>query len=100
MSSGFYNLGSLTLGLLAWAIPVWIMGHWKRRRELGHIASFFACSLALCFQMFEAWHRLEIGDVAALLDTWGAVCFVAKVLLAVTVVLNLWAAFVGRSEPE
>lgn len=97
MSSGFYNVGSLVLGLLAWGVPVLAVNKgW--RNGLPHVASMGLCGLSLCFQMFEADHRIKLGDFSALMDTWGAVTWVGVVLLAVTVGLNLLLACANRRE--
>lgn len=81
------NIGSILLGLVAWAIPVAAICGKKHRPGL----SFALCSISLAFQIFYTQHLVSIGDWSAIEDTHYAVTLAAAVLLTITVVLNLIA---------
>lgn len=89
---GLLNVGSLTLGLLAWVLPsISIMKHKKENHRNWFIYSLLsvsACSVSLWFQMLYNHHLVQIEDWSALMDTTGALVMVATVLVVVTVVLN------------
>jgi len=53
------------------------------------VASFSACAISLCMQIFYTDYLVNIADWAALLDTSHAVAWVAWVLLIVTMILNV-----------
>lgn len=90
--SVFLNLGSLVFGMAAWILPaIGIAQHHKiphRRFAVLVAASFAACAAALCLQIFEMNHRINVKDWAALMDTAHAVALIALILLVVTIVLN------------
>jgi len=86
------NLGSLALGLLAWALAAvnLLRCHeaGKRNGVFFSAASLSACAASLCLQIFSIEHLVKSGDWSALLDTVPAVARAAALLLAVTVILN------------
>ena len=90
--SGILNIGSLTLGLIAWMIPAIVMCKQKKKdgtrkfRVIG--ASFISCIMALLLQIFEIRHRVDIHDWTALLDTMDVLSGVAVILVMITVILN------------
>jgi hypothetical protein len=87
------NPGSLVLGLIAWILPVVNLIQYKkynyRNWAIRSIISMSACSISLCFQIFYNNHLVKIKDWTALMDTTGALVFVASVLLIVTIILNV-----------
>ena len=89
---GLLNLGSLVLGLIAWILPVVNLMRYEKHNHRNWIAlammSISACAISLCFQIFYNLHLVNIEDWSALMDTTGAVAFVAAVLLIVTIILN------------
>lgn len=94
-TSALLNLGSLFLGLMAWIIPILTM---KNSRKYGikrfynsTIVSFSACISSLCLQLFEINHRVEIGDLSAIMDTIGTLRWVALTLAVITIMLNTLA---------
>ena len=89
MDSIFHNLASIILGLIAWGLPIVYLFVGKRR-GLFCCGSFALCALSLYFQLREVMYRTNIGDFSALMDTINAVNFCAAVLLAVTLVLNVF----------
>ena len=95
MGAGWMNLASLLLGLAAWALPVAAMA--LRRKAGGRLGSVLVsfsalfCALALYVQIRCQNHLVEKGDISAILDTSGALVFVAGVLLGVTAVLDVIA---------
>lgn len=93
MTSIFHNLASILLGITAWALPVICLMR-RGRWELLCCGSWFSCVLSLYFQLREVLHRVDIGDLSAVMDTIGAVVFCAAVLMAVTLVLNLMTLLV------
>lgn len=89
------------MGLVAWSLPiVAICGKRKAadRRMLCMAASFTAAAVSLCLQLFEIAHRVSISDWSALLDTMPFLCKVAVLMVAVTVLLNLFLLAVCRSD--
>ena len=97
---GLLNLGSLVLGLIAWILPVVNLMRYKKHDHRNWVAlsimSISACAISLCFQIFYNYHLVKIEDWSALMDTTGAVAFVAAVLLIVTIILNAITLIVYR----
>jgi len=94
------NLGSLVLGLIAWILPVVNLMRFKKHGNRNWVTfsviSISACAISLYFQIFYAYHLVKIEDWSALMDTMGAVAFVAAVLLIVTIILNAITLLVYR----
>lgn len=87
----FLMIGSLALGLIAWIFPVInIMQSKKNNKNWAVISilSISACAISLYFQIFYSNYLVEIGDMAALMDTTGASSFLSVVLLVGTIILN------------
>ncbi|WFA09066.1 hypothetical protein [Tissierella sp. Yu-01] len=89
---GWFNVGSLLLGLISWLFPIiniirYIRGNQKNWITLS-ILSMGACIISLWFQIIYNHYLVEIEDWSALMDTMGAVVFSASVLLIVTIILN------------
>lgn len=90
--TNFLNLGSIILGLTAWALPIAkLMGY--RKHDPYHwsvftILSLSAAAVALLFQIMYTNHLVSIEDWSALIDTSRVVSFVSTVLIAVTILLN------------
>lgn len=86
-----YNLGSLLLGLAAWALAC--PGIYRPRTipSAGWLPclSFSCCAVSLLLQLYEIRRRIRIGDYSAVLDTIGGITFCAATLVIVTVILNL-----------
>ncbi|UFT98434.1 hypothetical protein KO561_14690 [Radiobacillus kanasensis] len=95
------NLGSLVLGLIAWILPVVNLMRNEKHDNNNWIAlsmmSISACAISLCFQIFYQYHLVIIEDWSALMDTTGALVFVATVLLIVTILLNAITLIVYRN---
>lgn len=89
---GWLNLASLVLGLIAWILPVVNLTRENKSENKNWvvlaIVSISACSISLCFQIFEIYYRVTVEDWGALLDTMYAVAFASATLLLVTVILN------------
>lgn len=86
------NVGSILLGLAAWAIPLMQLARvGKSYGGWDHIASFSFALLSLALQFFEIKVRVNDGDWSALMDTVPALCVVVLFFLAVTMVLNIAA---------
>ena len=98
MNYGWLNLGSLLLGLAAWACPVIYLI--KRNRTQGKDCCIFtmisvsACAVSLFFQIVYQDYLVRIEDLSALMDTSHATVAVSAVLLAITLALNLITVFV------
>lgn len=91
----FLSLGSLILGLIAWILPFVQFKNSKNiNRAVLSFLSISACAISLYFQIYNYNYLVEIGDLAALMDTAGASSFVSAVLLAVTIVLNAINLFI------
>ena len=101
---GLLNLGSLVLGLFAWALPVVILmqyrNHGRRNWLALSIMSISASAFSLWFQILEINHPVKIADWSALMDTTSAVAWVSAVLLIVTVLLNAITLIVYRDRTE
>ena len=88
--SMYFNLLSICLGLLAWALPLIYL--WRKKHR-----EFFTCGSLLCvvfslfFQLQEVLNRVHMRDFAAIEDTIGAVCFCAAVLVWTALILNILA---------
>jgi cytochrome c oxidase subunit 4 len=96
-TSVLLSLGSILLGLIAWAVPILSMKHPEKygiKKCCNFIiVSFGACVASLCLQFFEINHRVEIEDWSAIMDTIGTLKWVAVILAVITLILN---AFVLR----
>lgn len=96
---GLLNVGSIVLGLIALILPVVeLMRFNKTDQKNLSVISLSACSISLFFQIFYNYHLVKIGDWSALMDTMGAVTFVAAVLLIVTIALNVIALIASRGK--
>ncbi|MPW27075.1 hypothetical protein GC105_14935 [Alkalibaculum sp. M08DMB] len=97
---GLLNIGSLVLGLIAWMLPVANLMRYEKHDHRNWIAlsimSISACAISLCLQILYNYHLVKIADWTALMDTTGAVAFVATVLLIVTIILNAITLIVYR----
>lgn len=91
--SAFFNTGSLILGLLAWIIPFIAIKRPPKKDNWTAFSplSFGCCGAALILQLFEIRHRVQIQDWSAILDTIGAIVWVSVILLAFTILLNIFA---------
>lgn len=87
---GLLNLGSLGLGLVAWILPIVNLINYRNKNNwtFRAILSLSSCAIAIYFQMIYSNYLVKIEDWSALMDTAGAVNFVAGVLLAATILLN------------
>jgi cytochrome c oxidase subunit 4 len=90
--SGLLNLGSIVLGLIAWVLPIANLMRYDKARHRNwaalSMASFSACTVSLCMQIFYGNHLVKIEDWPALMDTSSAVTLVSIILTVVTVILN------------
>lgn len=93
------NIVSLILGACAWlfaglaiATPKVFASH---RNTL---VSFGLCAASLVFQFFEMYHRVLLGDYAAIEDTIRAVLIASVVLVFITVILNLVAVAKAKNK--
>jgi len=93
--SAFFNVSSLLIGLVAWALPLSTI-FTMRYRAAYPTVSFGLCSLALLLQLMEAQNRVRLHDWSALEDTWYAVVFAGIVLLLVNLVLNIVAYVIAK----
>lgn len=87
------NIGSILLGLGAWAIPLAQLARvGKLSGGWDHVASFSLALLSLTLQFFEIKVRVNDGDWSALMDTVPALCMVVLLFSVVTMLLNIAAA--------
>lgn len=102
MGYTWLNLGSLLLGILAWALPATAL----LRKPIGKslmrtiLFSLGACSLALLMQIGYQNHLVNIGDWTALEDTSGALLWVSTVLVLVSLLLNGLLLARARLQPQ
>lgn len=91
MDAGWLNIGSLLFGLFAWGLPGFELMREKisgKRRMAVIVASFSACAIALCFQLYYNYYLVRVEDWSALMDTMLAVIYAASVLSVITIFLN------------
>ncbi|GGD08460.1 hypothetical protein [Pontibacillus salipaludis] len=97
---GYLNLASLFLGILAWSLPVVNLMRDQSKATNKWMAlsvmSFSACGISLVCQILYTYHKVSIGDWAALMDTMYAVAIVSSLLLIVTILLNALTLIVYR----
>ncbi len=86
--SAILNLSSIILGSIGLLIPVIALKGVKFPLSFT-LYSFIACTLAIILQLYELRHRVEIGDISAVMDTINAICSVSLVLLIGTIVVNV-----------
>lgn len=94
--SAIYNLSALALGLTAWIIGFCLI--FSRKRRPWFMLTSLACmGTAMVLEYYELRHRLEIGDLSAVMDIYPTMAWVTLVLLTVTVGLNGIALLKNRS---
>ena len=89
--SAIYNLSALALGLTAWIMGLWLI-FGKKRYPWLILLSF----TAMVMEYYELRHRLETGDLSAVMDIYPTMAWVTLVLLTVTVGLNAIALLKNR----
>ena len=92
---GFFNVASLLLGLVAWALPISTIIT-RRYRAAYPSASFGLCSLSLLLQLMQVQNLVRKQDWSALMDTWYAVVFAGIVLLLVNLVAHIVAFAIAK----
>lgn len=92
---GSFNIASLLLGLIAWALPVAAIACGKNAVLLSSV-SFALSSLSLLFQIFYTQHLVEIRDWSAIEDTHYAVVLAAAALLIGAALLNAIAIVINK----
>lgn len=87
------NVGSLLFGLIAFGIPIVSILLDKEERKpkiaIPIIASFSACGISICMQIFYTDHLVKIEDWSALMDTSSTVAYISLILLIVTIIFNI-----------
>ena len=94
--SAIYNLSALGLGLLAWTIGLCLISA-KKHRPFLMLLSFSAMGSAMVIEYYELRHRIELGDLSAVMDIYPTMAWVTLVLLTVTVALNGIALLKNRT---
>lgn len=99
---GWLNVGSLALGLIAWILPITSIIRNDKNKDKSLIVistlSISACAVSLYFQICYNHHLVEIEDWSALMDTTSSLVKVSRVLLIVTIVLNIINIFSYRNK--
>ena len=90
-----YNLSAFGLGLTAWIIAA-VLIFTKRRHPWFMLTSFACMGSAMVIEYYELRHRIEIGDLSAVMDIYPTMAWVTLVLLVVTVGLNAIALLKNR----
>lgn len=96
---GWFNLGSLVLGAIAWILPVInIFGYGKRSRNWVTLSvmSISACSISLFLQICSFYERVKAEDWSALMDTVSVIASVPAILLIGTILLNVITLYIYR----
>lgn len=105
MGYGWFNLGSILLGVLALVFPMLALALRHKNNlstALTH-ASYFAALITLLFQIIYQNHLAEIGDFGAIRDTsdslaWVSVQFVIAVCAVHVIVIGI-KAYLNRKNP-
>lgn len=90
-----YNLSALGLGLTAWIIGFCLIFA-KRSHPWFMLTSFTCMGCAMVIEFYELRHRIEIGDLSAVMDIYPTMAWVTLVLVVVTVGLNAVALLKNR----
>lgn len=98
MGYGWLNIGSLVLGIIALALPVFAMAKRLKGIKAGVCIwlSMGICLLAIIFQMAYGNHLIEIGDWSALMDTSQFTFSLSARLALFTALLDLAAFLTAR----
>lgn len=97
METTLTSLGSLLLGLAAWAVPIAGLPRRRKGTWAGSALSWGCCAGALYLQILYFGRLARIGDWSAVEDTAQAVVLAATGLIAVTLLLNLALGLRDRS---
>lgn len=86
-------------GLVALVVPVVSVARCNKSSLKARMSfpavSLSACALAVLCQLLLVQSRAEHGDISGILDTIGAEVIISVVLIAVTVILNLFSIVVN-----
>lgn len=93
-----YNILSFGLGIGAWALG--IAAICSSKHPWFCVGSLSACGLSLLLQLMEVLRRVNLQDWTALMDTMDAVVTAAKILLTVTLALNIAACLRKTKSPR
>lgn len=92
MGTGWLNIGSFILGLIAWILPVLnLLNKSKfsiKKKCIFLILSISACALALLMQIINSTYLVTIKDWSAIEDTSECVTYMSSALLGGTFILN------------
>jgi cytochrome c oxidase subunit 4 len=98
---GWFNVGSLLLGLISWLFPIISIISYRRGNQKNWITlsilSMSACIISLWFQIIYNNYLVKIEDWSALMDTTGALVFVSAVLIIITIILNIINLFLYKN---
>ena len=81
---------SLSLGLIAWILPI-VYLFIRKRRDFFTCGSLTCVVFSLYFQLREVARLTDQGDWSSIEDTIHAVVFAAGVLIFLTLILNILA---------
>lgn len=86
-----YNILSVVLVLMSWAIPLILIVKNKNNKSIGkyQIMSMTFCATAFILQFLDINSRVTNGDFTALMDTMGALICVSIISLIITISLNI-----------
>lgn len=93
--TAIYNLSALSLGLIAWIIGFCLI-FGKKHHPWLMLLSFASMGSAMVIEYYELRHRIETGDLSAVMDIYPTMAWVTLVLLTVTVGLNAVALLKNR----
>lgn len=86
-----FSVGSITLGLISWGIPIGQIFFSRRKTLFPSLCSFGFALAALTLQFFDLRQEVLSGDLAAVEDTIGALAAVAMLFSLAVLLLNLAA---------
>ena len=96
----WWNLGSIVLGLCAWALPLWYLSRRTKggcHRAWPQLLSLSCCAISMWFQILEGCRRVVLRDWSFFLDTAAAEVWVSGFLLVTVLLLNGGVAWLDRS---
>lgn len=84
-----YSVGSIVIGLIAWAIPIWQITFVRNPENVKYVLmSMGLATVSLILQFYDIAQEVFSYDWSALLDTINAISMVAVLFSFITIGLN------------
>lgn len=83
---------SILAGLIAWAVPIWMMTLSRNLQiTVASIISFGSALSAILFRIINIAHDINANDIVAVIDSIDGEVMIVTVFIAITIVLNVCA---------